>query len=269
MEKKEELHEFKIDGKILKAEPPYLDDTNVVIPSTGWKKTYRKTDAIELTKIIKDTTLTQNSLIRITGSYSTKMLQNLSIDKGIISGIEQRPSKIFYNEKYSLEDAINNDMLSYIPYSINYLNTNKGNIEDKLYIDNIIIINKKLYFNIYLDEDVLITVKAVHLDQKNLLTGNVQTINGSKGYLKVFIADNYNYKHALINITSNIKEPFILLTVNKYFKKINITLYKDDTELALNKENLLTLKTVHLNYNDKDLYYEIKNKYEFERKIIK
>lgn len=268
MAKEEGLHEFQIDGGILKVEPPYVGDTNVTISSYKWRQTYRKTDAMELTKLIKDITLTQNSLIRIMGSYSTKMFNNLILSKKMVSCIEGRPSKVFYNESYSLEDAISNDMLSYIPYTFNYLNSNIEDTENKLYLDNFLIINGKLYFNIYLDEDVLITGEGIHLDQKSLITNSVQPFSDGKDYLKIVITDSYNYRQALTRITSNFKGDFIFLTVNKSFKKLNIALYKEDTSLLLNKENLLKMEDIHFRYNDSDLYVEIKNKYEFERKII-
>lgn len=269
MEKEEELHEFKLDTKILKAEPPCSLNTGLTISSDKWKKTYRKTDAMELTKIIKDTTITQSSLIRLTGSYSTKMLQKLSVNKKMVSGIESRPSKVFYNRNYSLSEVINNDMLSYIPYIFNHLNTNKEDTKDKLYLDNFMVINGKIYFNLYLDEELLITVEGIHLDPKSLITNNIPTSSNGKDYLKIFITDSYNHQMALNKITSNFKGDFMFITVNKYFKKINISLYNKGTQVALTKENLLRLKDVHFYYKDKDLYVEIKNKYEFERKVIK
>lgn len=235
--------------------------------SDKWKKTYRKTTANELANIIKDTTITQNSLIRLTGSYSTKMLANLKINNELMSGIEYRPAKTFYNRKLNIAEAINNNMLSYIPYSVNYINSLMEDEGDRLYLDNFTILNNNLYFSMFLDKNTVINTECIFLEQKDILTGKIQTLGNSK-HLKIFITDVYNTKTGLNMVINNIKEDFVFITINHSFKVMYLSIYKDNTIIQFTKENLTALKGKHDRQNNEDLYFNVKEKYEFERKII-
>ncbi|MGY3765236.1 hypothetical protein ACWOAH_01575 [Vagococcus vulneris] len=270
---KEGEFDFKIKGKPIYLKRPgsienmYESSHRTEIFSDRWKKTYRKTTPNELANIIKDTTITQNSLIRLTGSYSTKMLANLKLNNELMSGIEHRPSKTFYNKRTDISQAINNDMLSYIPYSFNYINSLMEDEEDKLYLDNFTILNNNLYFNMFLNKNTLINTECICLEQKDILTNKIQTLNNSK-HLKIFITDVYNSKSGLNMIINNLNEDFVYLTINKYFKVIYLSIYRDDTIVQFKKENLLLMKDKHDRQNNEDLYKNVKEKYEFERKII-
>lgn len=235
--------------------------------SDKWKKTYRKTTANELANIIKDTTITQNSLIRMMGSYSTKMLANLKLNNDLMSGIEHRPTKTFYNKKLNIAEAINNNMLSYIPYSINYINSIMEDEQDKLYLDNFTILNNNLYFSMFLDKNTVINTECIYLEQKDILTGKIQTLGNSK-HLKIFITDVYNTKSGLNMVINNLQEDFVFITINHSFKVMYLSIYSNDTILQFTKENLLLLKGKHDRQNNEDLYLNVKEKYEFERKII-
>lgn len=245
----------------------YQSSQRTEIFSDKWKKTYRKTTANELANIIKDTTITQNSLMRMMGSYSTKMLANLKLNNELMSGIEVRPAKTFYNKKLNIDEAINNNMLSYIPYSINYINSLMEDEEDKLYLDNFTILNKNLYFSMFLDKNTLINTECIHLEQKDILTGKIQTLGNDK-HLKIFITDTYNSKSALNMIINNLKEDFVFITINHTFKVLYLSIYKNNTIIQFTKENLLLMKDKYDRQNNEDLYLNVKEKYEYTRKKI-
>ena len=264
---------FKVNEEAVRLERPglvknmYQSSQRTEIYSDKWKKTYRKTTPTELANFIKDTTITQNSLMRITGSYSTKMLANLKLNNERMSGIEYRPSKTFYNRKLNLDEAINNNMLSYIPYAINYINSLKEDEQDKLYLDNFTILNKNLYFSMFLTQNTLINTECIFLEQKDILTGKIQSLNNDK-HLKIFITDTYNSKRGLNMVINNLKEDFVFITINHSFKVMYLSIYNEDTIIQFTKDNLLTLKGKHDRQNNEDLYLNVKEKYEFERKII-
>lgn len=246
----------------------FKDPEQTEIPSNMWKKTYRRTTQNELTNIIKDTTITQSSLIRLTGSYSTKMLSSLKMNKSLSSGIEHRPSKVFFNQQLNINQALTNDMLSYIPYSLNYLNSISQDTNNKLYLDNFTIFNNNLYFTIFLNEEYSIATECIYLEQKNILTNEIQTLKTGTNLLKIFIADGLNTKSALDMLTANLKEDFIFVTLNKYFKVMFLSIHSQDTKFQFNKQNLQKLTAKQQLYKDKDLYRLIKEKYEFKRKVI-
>lgn len=264
---------FKVKKETVRLERPglvknmYQSPQRTEIFSDKWKKTFRKTTANELANIIKDTTITQNSLMRITGSYSTKMLANLKLNNELMSGIEYRPSKTFYNRKLNLDEAINNNMLSYIPYALNYINSLMEDEEDKLYLDNFTILNKNLYFSMFLTQNTLINTECIFLEQKDILTGKIQSLNNSK-HLKIFITDTFNSKSALNMIINNLKEDFVFITINHSFKVMYLSIYKEDTIIQFTKDNLMILKGKHDKQNNEDLYLNVREKYEYERKII-
>ncbi|HCM89015.1 MULTISPECIES: hypothetical protein [Vagococcus] len=264
---------FKVNEETVRLKRPglpknmYQSSQRTEIYSDKWKKTFRKTTANELANIIKDTTITQNSLMRITGSYSTKMLANLKLNNELMSGIEHRPSKTFFNKKLNLDEAINNNMLSYIPYAINYINSLMEEEQDKLYLDNFTILNKNLYFSMFLTQNTLINTECIFLEQKDVLTGKIQTLGNSK-HLKIFITDTYNSKSGLNMVINNLKEDFIFITINHSFKVMYLSIYSNNTIIQFTKENLMALKNKHDRQNNEDLYINVKEKYEFERKII-
>lgn len=245
----------------------YESSHRTEIFSDKWKKTYRKSSPNELANIIKDTTITQNSLIRLTGSYSTKMLANLKLNNELMSGIEHRPAKTFYNKKLNIAKAINNNMLSYIPYSINYINSLMEDEQDKLYLDNFTILNQNLYFSMFLDKNTLINTECIFLEQKDILTGKIQTLGNSK-HLKIFITDTFNSKSGLNRIINNLQEDFVFITINHSFKVMYLSIYKEGTILQFTKENLIGLKGKQDRQNNEDLYFNVREKYEYERKII-
>lgn len=238
------------------------------IPTNKWKKTFRRTNQNELTNIIKDTTITQSSLIRLMGSYSTKMLANLNMDKSLTNGIETRPSKVFFNQQLNINQALTNDMLSYIPYYLNYLNTITEDTNNKLYLDNFTIFNNNLYFTIFLNEEYSIPTECIYLEQKDILTNDIQPLKTGTNLLKIFITDTFNTKSALDMLTANLKEDFIFVTLNKSFKVMYLSIYSQNTKLQFNKQNLQKLTSKQQHYKDKDLYKLIKEKYEFKRKVI-
>ena len=245
----------------------YIDKERTEISCKDWQKTYRKVNQKEIVRLIQDTTMTQSSLIRLSGTYSTKMLENLPLNKNLISGIENRPAKVFYDGEINLNQAINNDMLSYIPFSINYLSSFEEDTNNKIYIDNLTILNDNLYFTIFLNKENLIETECIVLEQKDILTKKIQSLNNDK-HLKIFITDEYNTRVAKKMLRKELNEPFILITINKSFKVMYLSIFNEDEQIQLSKQNLLTLTTVQQEYNDSELYNTVKDKYEFERKII-
>lgn len=245
----------------------YESNQRTEIFSDKWRKTYRKSNPTELANIIKDTTITQNSLIRLTGSYSTKMLANLKLNNDLMSGVEHRPTKTFYNKKLNIAEAINNNMLSYIPYGINYINSLLEDEKDKLYLDNFTILNNNLYFSMFLDKNTVINTECIYLEQKDILTGKIQTLNNDK-HLKIFITDTYNSKSGLNMIINNLNEDFVFITINHSFKVMYLSIYKNDTILQFTKENLTVLTGKYDRQNNEDLYTNVREKYEYQRKNI-
>ncbi|HCM89237.1 MULTISPECIES: hypothetical protein [Vagococcus] len=265
---------FKVDETPLLTEASgslkntFTDPEQTEIPSNMWKKTYRRTNQNELTNIIKDATITQSSLIRLIGSYSTKMLSSLKIDKSLTSGIEHRPSKVFYNNNLNINQALTNDMLSYIPYSLNYLNSISEDTNNKLYLDNFTIFNNNLYFTIFLNEEYSIATECIYLEQKDILTNHIQTLKTDTNLLKIFITDTFNTKSALDMLTANLKEDFIFVTLNKSFKVMYLSIHSQDTKIQFNKQSLQKITDKKQRYQDTELYELIKEKYEFKRNII-
>ncbi|MGL5686259.1 MAG: hypothetical protein ACRCXQ_10745, partial [Vagococcus fluvialis] len=155
----------------------YIDKERTEISCKVWQKTYRKVSQREIVKLIQDTTMTQSSLIRLLGTYSTKMLENLPLNKDLLSGIEHRLSKVFYYENINLKQAINNDLLSYIPFSINYMNNLEEDTKNKLYLDNFTLLGNNLYFTVYLSKEKLIETECIVLEQKDILTKKIQSLN--------------------------------------------------------------------------------------------
>lgn len=245
----------------------YMDKERTEISCKNWQKSYRKVSQREIVNLIQDTTMTQSSLIRTLGTYSTKMLEKLPINKSIISGIEHRPAKVFYDGEINLKQAINNDMLSYIPYSINYLSAMEEDTNNKIYIDNLTILNDNLYFTIFLNKENLIETECIMLEQKDILTKKIQSLNNAK-HLKIFITDEYNTRVAKNMLIESLNETFVLITINKAFKVMYLSIYKEDTQVQFSKQNLLELTNIQQEYNDTELYSSIKEKYEFDRKII-
>lgn len=240
-------------------------ETQIMLDIDDWKQTFRKTSNKELINLIKNNTVSQESLIRLSGNYSTKSMNNLATNKMILKGIKTRPIKVFYDEACNINNLMINDMLSYIPYCFYKYNQD---IEDNLYIDNLVLFNNKLYFTIYLDEDVLIDTECTYITEEDLVTGKIQTSDETKNKLKIFITDVFNSRVSRTVLKKKVKEDFILITINEPFDSMYSSIYTKDTEIKFSKENLLLLGNVQQSYKDVELYNLIKEKYEFERKII-
>ena len=159
-----------------------IQDTE--IPIDEWKKTFRKTSTIELANLIKNTTIPHNSLLRITGSYSTKMLANLKLNNKIMSGIENKPSKVFYNRHTDIAQAINNHILSYIPYFFNYWNEYNNDIHGKFYVDNLTIVNNNLFFSLFLNEEEHVEVECTNITREDILIGKIKMLD-NEDFLKM------------------------------------------------------------------------------------
>lgn len=268
MEEKNKLFDFEVDSTPVSFdinETMYSRGTQLMLGMDDWKQTFRKTNNKELLNLVKDNTISQESLIRICGSYSTKLLINLATNKITMKGIKTRPIKVFYDEECNINNLLVNDMLSYIPYGFYKYNQDT---EDNLYIDNLVLFNNKLYFNIYLNKDILIETECIYITEEDLVTGKIQTYNESNNKLKIFITDVFNSRVSKKVLRKKVKEDFILITMNESFKAMYMSIYKEDTEIKFSKENLLLLENVQQSYKDVDLYNLIKDKYEFERKII-
>ena len=268
MEEENKLFNFEVDSTPLNYDinkTMYNKDTQLMLRTDDWKQTFRKTNNKELINLVKGNTISQESIIRLCGSYSTKSLNNLATNQMILKGIKSRPIKLFFDGECNINNLLVNEMLSYIPYCFYKYNQDT---ENKLYIDNLILFNNKLYFNIYLNKDILIETECIYITEEDLVTGKIQTYNENNNKLKIFITDVFNSRVSKTVLRNKVKEDFILITLNEPFDSMYISIYTKDTEVKFLRENLLLLENVQQSYTDVDLYELIKEKYEFERKFI-
>jgi len=268
MEEDNKLFDFEVDSTPLDfdvKETMYNQDTQLMLDIDDWKQTFKKTNNKELLNLVKGNTTSQEALIRLCGSYSTKSMNNLATNKIKLKGIKTRPIKIFYDKECNVSNLLVNDMLSYIPFFFYKYNQDTNS---KLYIDNLVLFNNKLYFTIYLKEDVLVETECTYITEEDLVRDKMQTSNKNNNKLKIFITDVFNSRVSKAVLKKKIKEDFILITINEPFNSMYISIYYKDTEIKFSKENLLLLGNVQQSYTDVDLYNLIKEKYEFERKVI-
>lgn len=268
MEEDNKLFDFEVDSTPLEfdvKQTMYNRGTQLMLDTDDWKQTFRKTNNKELINLVKGNTISQESIIRLCGSYSTKSLNNLATNKIIMKGIKTRPIKIFYDEECNINNLLVNEMLSYIPFF--FYKYNKDT-EDNLYIDNLVLFNNKLYFTIYLDENVLIDTECLYITEEDLVRDKIQTFAENNNKLKIFITDVFNSRVSKTVLKKKIKEDFILITINESFKNMYSSIYTKDTEIKFSKENLLLLGNVQQSYKDTRLYNLVKERYEFERKVI-
>ncbi|MCI0130035.1 hypothetical protein [Vagococcus sp. CY53-2] len=268
MEEKNKLFDFEVDSTPLNYDinkTIYNQDTQFMLRTDDWKQTFRRTNNKELLNLIKENTISQEALIRLCGSYSTKSLNNLATNKIIMKGIKTRPIKVFFDEECNINNLLVNEMLSYIPFFFYKYNQDANS---KLYIDNLVLFNNKLYFTIYLKEDVLVETECLYINEEDLVRDRIQTSAGNNNKLKIFITDVFNSRVSKRVLKKKIKEDFILITMNEQFNSMYSSIYTKDTEVKFLRENLLLLKDVQQSYKDVDLYNLIKGKYEFERKTI-
>ena len=245
----------------------YEDLERAEISTKHWKQTFRKTNQNEVLNLIKDTTITQSSLIRFMGNYSTKMYSKLNMNNKVISNIEDRPSKLFYREEVNITQALNNDMLSYIPYALNYLSSLEEDTNNKMYLDNFALLDDNLYFTLFLTSDVSIEAECMVLEKEDILTNYIQTLTDDS-HLKIFVTDMFNYQSAEDMLKANLNQDFIMMSLNKSFKFMYLSIYTEDTKVQLSKQNLLALTKVQQTYKDAMLYATVKGKYEFDRKNV-
>lgn len=266
---------FKQVEKETKHEETGLDDTTtenitqeVEISTDEWKKTFRKTDTIELANLIKNTTITHNSLLRLTGSYSTKMLANLKLNNQIMSGIENKPSKVFYNRNTDIKQAINNHTLSYIPYFFNYYTWYNEEKEEKLYVDNLTIVNNNLFFSLFLNKVEHVEVECINITREDIITGNINNLD-KEDFLKVVITDITNGKQVIELLNENKKSNLVFMELDKTNKMLHVSILRDGILITFSYKELLAIcKEKKTKYHDKQLYTDVRNKYEFERRVI-
>lgn len=257
---------FKMVNEEVTTENTILDTK---ISTDGWKKTFRKTSTIELANLVKNTTITHNSLLRMTGSYSTKMLGNLKLNNKIMSGIENKPSKVFYNKNTDIAHAINNHVLSYAPYFFNYWNEYNNDIDGKFYVDNLTIVNNRLFFSLFLDEENHTEVECTNITREDIITNNVK-ISDKEDLLKIVIVDIKNRKQAIDLLIENKKSNLVFMSLDKPNKKLHVYMFKDSTIIPFSHKELLAIcKEKKIKSHDKQLYTDVRRKYEFERKVIK
>lgn len=268
MEEKNNLFDFEVDSTPLNYDinkTMYNIETQLMLGMDDWKQTFKRTSNKELINLIKNNTVSQESLIRLSGNYSTKSMNNLATNKIKLKGIKTRPIKVLFDEECNINNLLVNDMLSYITFF--FYKYNKDT-EDSLYIDNLVLYNNKLYFNIYLNKDILIETECLYITEEDLVTEKIQTSMENNNKLKIFITDVFNSRVSKTVLKKKIKDDFILIIINESFKSMYSAIYTNDTEIKFSKENLLLLEDVQQSYKNIDLYELIKEKYEFERKII-
>lgn len=242
-------------------------NTPFEIPSNKWYRTFRKTNQMELANFVKNTTLSPDSLVRLAGSYSTKMIYNLKLRTKMVSGINTRASRVYYDREAIVSEAINNDFLSYISYSLNFINWMEKDTNKKIYQDNFVIMDGNLYWKIFLNKEETIEAEGIYLDKESIVAGNIKTLNEDK-YLKIFIVENKDRSNAVKLLEDKQEEDYVLIVLDKKELNIELWIYHNDNHLPFSHGNLRRLKSkVSIQDNDKE-YTKVKEKYEFERKRI-
>lgn len=266
----EDLFKDKEDSKLDKEGSQVSKETNhdTVISTTEWKQTYRKTDSIELVSLIQQTSVSHNAFLRITGSYSTKMLSNLKINSKELSGIEKRPTKVFYNRELDIKQAIRNNQLSYIPYYFNHLSSLEDDTRNKLYLDNLHLINDKLYLSLYLYPDRVLEAECLVITREDVIESKIN-VKDTSHFLKIFITEEREINKVISTIKQNLKEDFILIVLNRETDTMSASIYSNHTMIACDIENVKEAFKEKIGVlEDKTRYEHVKSKYEFERRQI-
>jgi hypothetical protein len=233
----------------------------IVVPTNEWKQTFRKTDSIELASLIQNTSVSHNSLLRLTGSYSTKMLSNIKLNNRELSGIETRPTKVFYNQHADLREAITTNILSYIPYILNYLSTLENDTTKQTYIDNLYLLNEKLYFSLFLYKNTVIETECIVLTKENQITDNFK-IKDSRNSLKIFITEEKNNEEMLSTIMQEMKQNFIFLVLNRTEGSVSLQMYNQTGKVPFSLDNLRRLNKDKVTKLKDDKEYDgVKAKY--------
>lgn len=249
----------KEDKRLLK----YNQATTILL--NQWKQTFRKTDSIELANLIQNSSVSHNALLRLTGSYSTKMLSNLKINNRELSGIESRPTKVFYNREPDFREAIVNNILSYIPYAINYLSTLENDTTKQAHIDNLYLLNEKLYFSLYMYNNEVIEVECINLTKENKVTGNFK-ITDTRNSLKIFITEEKNNEEILGTIMQELQQNFLFIVLNRTDRSATLQMYNQVGAVPFTIDNLKRLSKDKITALEDDKQYEaIKSKYTREK----
>ncbi|MDT2830269.1 hypothetical protein P7H62_03675 [Vagococcus carniphilus] len=242
-------------------------EIQVEIQSDQWYQTFRKTNQMELASLVKHTTLSPDTLVKLTGSYSTKMIYNLNLNRKTVSGINTRASRIYYDKEVSVSEAVNNDFLSYITYSLNYFSSIENEKSKKIYQDNLAIIEGNLYLTLFLNDEETIEVEGIYLKKENIVTGNIKTLNKDK-YLKIFITEEKDRQDAIELLEDNKEEVYVLMTIDKEEKKITLGIYQNNRFILFSSENLKKLDNKVRTQDTNKQYTKVREKYEFERRVI-
>lgn len=231
------------------------------IPLDKWKQTFRKTDSIELASLIQNTSVSHNSLLRLTGSYSTKMLSNLKLNNREISGIESRPTKVFYNKNVDVREAITSNMLSYLPYTFNYLSMLEEDTTKQVYIDNLYLLNEKLYFSLFLYNNAVIEVECIPLTKETKVTSNFR-IQDTRNSFKIFITEEKNNEEILSTIQQGLQQNFLFFVLDRTGRSVTLQMYNQAGAVPFTIDNLKRLSKDKITKLEDDKQYdEVKAKY--------
>lgn len=237
------------------------DIKTTIIPIEEWKQTFRKTDSVELVSLIQCSSVSHNALLRMTGSYSTKMLSNLKINSKEFSGIETRPTKVFFNKEVDIKQAIKTNMLSYIVYGFNYISSLEKGTTNRLYIDELLVLNEKLFFSLFIGNNEILDMECIVLTKANLINNDIET-TGARDSLKVFITEEKNLEEVLGTIKHNLQQGFIFIVLNKKDKILSFQIYNKKELTPFSTDNLKTLFKDKIRYLKSDeRHEEVKLKY--------
>ena len=260
-EKKEESTREKDSISI--QEKSILETYNqlTIIPTDQWKQTFRKTDSIELASLIQNTTVSHNALLRLTGSYSTKMLSNIKLNNRELSGIESRPTKVFFNKDADVREAIVNNLLSYIPYTFNYVSSLENDTTKQAYIDNLYIMNEKLYFSLYMYNNAVIEAECINITKENRVTGNFK-IKDTRNSLKIFITEEQNNQEMLSTVMQELQQNFLFFVLNRREESVTLQMYNHAGAVPISIDNLRKLNKERITKLEDDKQHdEVKAKY--------
>lgn len=236
-----------------------------IVPLDQWKQTFRKTDSIELASLVQYSSLSHNALLRITGSYSTKMMSNLKINHKEMSGIESRATKVFYNQELDIRKAIKTNLLSYIPYCFNYISSIEEDTTKQVHVDNLLVLNEKLFFSLYMHNNEVIETECIPLTKENKVTGDFR-IKDTRNSLKIFVTEEQNNAEMFNTISQQMKQNFILIELNRNENNMTIQLYNNDGVIPFSVDNLRRLNEGKITkLKDKSEYEDVKAKYTREK----
>ncbi|MGX4685549.1 hypothetical protein JNUCC83_01415 [Vagococcus sp. JNUCC 83] len=257
-DKNEEVSEKNISKGQNKAKR-YKEPTK--IPTDDWKQSFRMTNSREIVSLFKFTTVSHNALLRLTGSYSTKILSNLKAKKIERSGIESKATKLFYDFDYDISHAISNDLLSYIPYSLNYLSNEEEDITKKIYIDNLLLVSEKLYFSLFMYNNEVLEIECIVLDKENLVRQEIEFYD-KRDSLKIFVTEEKNTGDLLSAIKRNYQQNFLLIVLHRNRKEIGMYMYSNEEITAFTLDKLKEVAGDKVrSLEDESEYEEAKSKY--------